>query len=291
MEHLAPRGHDAGGNDVAAIDDGRGAGDQHDPGAGIERASDGLRDGAGIVLAARVAHDASTQRLDPRAQHPGGLPEHRLLRRREPGLDDGRRHRLERPDPDRRLRAEAGEGAIEHRARDRERDHLDGREHLALAHHPRRRQRGDGQRFVHRIEPVDVRRGDEEQAVDRREHVAAPGERRSDPHAAARESLRRGLRGLVLGHVAGVEPRSDHRAASLALQQLDVLGAQHAPLPERPAADPHRVREHGTGRVGDTDPAEPHAAARARRTEVSSATIDAAISAALTAPMSSPTGA
>ena len=291
MEDFAPRGHDAGGNDVAAIDDGRGACDQHDPGAGVERVSDGPRDGAGIMVAARVADDASPERLDARAQHSGGLLEHRLLRRREPGLDDGGRHRLERPDPDCRLRAEAGEGAIEHRTRDRERDHLDGREHLALAHRPRRRQRGDGQRFVHRVEPIDVRRGGDEQAVDRREQVAASGERRSDPHSASRESLRRGLRGLVLGHVAGVEPRSDHGLASLALQQLDVRGAQHAPLPERPAAGPHGVREHGAGRIGDIDPAEPHAATRARRTEVSSATIDAAISAALTAPMSSPTGA
>ena len=136
MEHLAPGVHDAAGDDVPAIDDRGRTCNQNQIRARIERTADGQGDGAGIVVATGVGHDAPAQCLDAGPQHPGGLVQHRLSGRREPGLNHGGVHRLEGHHPNRRLRPEAGHGALEHRAGNRERYHLDRREHLSFAHRP-----------------------------------------------------------------------------------------------------------------------------------------------------------
>ena len=86
MEHLAPGGHDAAGDDVAAIDDGGCARDQHEPRTRFQGLADGQGDGAGVMAATHLVHDAAPQRFDAGPQHPGGLVEHRLLGRRQPGL-------------------------------------------------------------------------------------------------------------------------------------------------------------------------------------------------------------
>ena len=291
MEHLAPGGHDAAGDDVTAIDDGRCARDQHELRTRVEGVADGGGDGAGIVIATGIVHDAAAQRFDAGPEHPGGLVEHRLLRRREPGLDDGGGRRLEGCDTNRRPRTETRERAIEHFTGHGERNHLDRREHLALAHRPRPRQRGHGQRLVDRVEPIDVRHREHEEAIGRREQVAAPGKRPPDTHPGAGEGLRRGLRRYILHHVAGVDPRPRDHFEPFPLQEFGVRAAQHPALFERPAAGTYAVREHDAGRVCNLEPTELHTLLCIRKAAVISATIDAAISPAVTAPISSPTGA
>ena len=290
-KHLAAGRPRCARDDVPPIDDGGCTGDQHEPGARIERASDGSGHGSRVVVAAGLVHDMPPQCFDARPEHPGGLVEHRLLRRRQPGLDEGCGHRLEGREAQRRLRSEDRKRAIEHLAGDRERNHLDRRQHLALAYRPRTRQGRDGQRLVDGVEPIDVQRRDEKQTVGRREDVAASGKWRAHPHAGARKGLRRSMRRVVLGHVACVDPCSDDVTHPFALEERDIRGAEHPPLPEGTAAGSQSVREHDAGRVRDAEPAEPHARGRMRKPAVSSAAIDAAISAAVTAPISSPMGA
>ena len=162
--------------------------DQYELRAGVEGAADGRRDGAGIVAATDFVHDPAMNRFEAGPKHAGGLVQHRVLRGRQPGLDDGRGGRPEGRDPNRRLRAETFQGAIKHLAGDRERNDLDRGEHLVGAHRPPPGQSGDGQRLVHGVEPIDLRLGDQAHTIGFREHVAAPGKRRADAGPGACEA-------------------------------------------------------------------------------------------------------
>ena len=287
-----PAATTAARDDVPPIDDGRCAGDQHEPGARIERASDGAGYGSCVVVAAGLVHDMPPQCFDARPEHPGGLVEHRLLRRRQPGLDEGCGHRLEGREAQRRLRSEDRKRAIENLAGYRERNHLDRRQHLALAYRSRTRQGRDGQRLVDGVEPIDIQRRDEKQTVGRREDVAASGKWRAHPArggpasacaAACAASSSATSPASIRAPMTSPTPSRSRSATSAAPSTRPFLKVR--PPARRPCAStmPAEFR--------DAEPAEPHARGRMRKPAVSSAAIDAAISAAVTAPISSPMGA
>ena len=242
------------------------------------------------MAASDFVHDSAVDRFEAGPKHAGGLVQHRFLREREPGLDDCGGRRTERRDPNRRLRTEAFKAALEHLAGHRERNDLDGGEHLVRAHRPRPGHGGDCQRLVHGVEPIDGGLGNQTEAIGLGEDVAATGERCSDAGTGTRQSMRGGLGRRVLGHVAVVDAGSGDLVDTRPDQRLHVRTAQHAALLELPAPDLDAVREHDTGRVRGAEPAELHAPPRIRNRAVSSATMDTAISGAVCAPMSSPIG-
>ena len=243
------------------------------------------------MVATDFLHDSAVDRFEAGPKHAGGLVQHRFLREWKPGLDDCRGRRTEGRDPYRRLRTEAFQAAFEHLAGYRERNDLDGGEHLVRAHRPRPGHRGDGQRLVHGVEPLYGGLFDQTEAIGFGKDVAATGEWCAHAGPGTRQSMRRGLGRLVLGHVVFVDSGSGDLVDSRPDQCFHVRTAQNAALLELASPDLDPVREHDTGRVRGAEPAEPHPSPRIRNRAVSSATMDAAISGAVCAPISSPTGA
>ena len=118
-------------------------------------------------------------------------------------------------------------------------------------------------------------------------------QRRFAPARRVGEHQRR----LVLADVSGLQARRNDARHARRRQRQPALAGEKVALLERSAVDPHPVRENGALGFLDRGRAEFHAAALSARSGFlrSEATIspmiETAISAGLTAPMSSPIGA
>ena len=86
---------------------------------------------------------------------------------------------------------------------------LHGGDHLAFNHRLERRQRGNRHRLVDAVEPVDRVLVEHQHAGGFREQIAAAGEGAVGAHALAFHGRRDIGRGLILRHVARLEPRHD----------------------------------------------------------------------------------
>ena len=113
----------------------------------------------------------------------------------------------------------------------------------------------------------------------------------------ADETLGQLERRLVFAYVARLQPRRHDALHARRPKGQPLLEGKGVALFQREAADPHAMRQHGVLGLLDWRLAEFHAAALSERNGFlrSEATIspmiDTAISAGLTAPMSSPIGA
>ena len=188
-------------------------------------------------------------------------------------------------------------GHRQHVAGHRERDDLHRGHQVLRRHHRVVRQGADGQRFVDRVQAIDHRRIDAQQARHLGRQVHPPGGR-----AGAREQRRDQRLGQAVGrdvlrHVARFQPGDDDLLAAGLAQRGHRALVQHRSLADHPLADALRVRHDGAAGFVQRDRAEFHAASGCfcgtgapRRTATSSAMIDSAISGAVTASMLRPTG-
>ena len=152
-------------------------------------------------------------------------------------------------------------------AADREGDDLDGRHHLPGLDQLVGRQGRHRHRLVGPVEPVEPAGVDDGEAPRLREQVDAAGERPTQAQVLpARRPGHRGG-GLVLAHVARLEPGHDDALQARRLDRPRILGGQHPALLEHPAflaagaGQGQAVRQDPALRLGQGHLAELHAAA------------------------------
>ena len=103
-------------------------------------------------------------------------------------------------------------------------------------HRLERRQRRERDRLVDAVEPVDGILVDHQHAGRFREQVGAAGEGAVDMHALPRHRLGDLSRGLVLGHVARLEPRHHDVLDAGRLQRRNLGGPDQRALLEHQRA-------------------------------------------------------
>ena len=182
------------------------------------------------------------------------------------------------------------DAALEHRALDRERDDLDGRDHLLGQGRLEGGKRRDRDRLVDQVQPVDPGLVQDQKPGLLGEQVDPARKRLVDPQMRPGRRLREQARSLVLMHVVGPQPGGDHRADAGRGQRREVVRGQPPALAERELPGLDRMGEDRALGLGQRQIAEPHAAGSRRSTSVISAITESATSAGLTAPIASPAG-
>ncbi len=217
MDDLAPGLHHAHGADVAAVDGGRGAGDQQQVGAIGDQGPQFAGDGGGVVRAAapaaacrpdrRRARGGLDRALDDTLLEAGQLAQHQAdAAAAEFVQRDGWRCAGEGLD-----RGERGAGHGEG-------DDLDGGDHVAGRDLGKVGQGGDGEGFVGEVDAVDRGRIDPQQAGRIGMQVDPAGDGTAAGQQRAVEGTGHPVGGLVLGHVAGGEAGGDDLAAAGGLE-------------------------------------------------------------------------
>ena len=112
----------------------------------------------------------------------------------------------------------------------------------------------------------------------------------------ARDGVREETRGLVLAHVARVQPRDDDLGHTRGFERVDARRVERFTLLEDKSVASDRMGDNAAQRVPDRNRAEFHAAFSARkgflrRAAMISPSTETAISAGDTEPMSRPMGA
>ncbi len=182
------------------------------------------------------------------------------------------------------------DAALEHRARDRERDDLDGRHHLLGQGRLERGERRDRDRLVDQVQPVDPGLVQDQEPGLLGEQVDTARKRLVDPQMRPGRRLGQQARSLVLVDVVRPEPGADHRADPGRSERREVVRSQPPALAEDELSGLHRMGEDRALRLGERQIAEPHAAGSRRSTSVISAITESATSAGLTAPIARPAG-
>ena len=160
-----------------------------------------------------------------------------------------------------------------------------------------RRQGRGSDRLVDGVEPVDSVGVDDREPRNFSEQIDPSSERRRAAQMRAGETLGKLKRRVILADVAVLQARRQNTRRARRRQCEPALAGQGVALLEREAVNPDRVRENGALSLLDWRWAEFHAAALSARSGFlrSEATIspmiETAISAGLTAPISSPIGA
>jgi hypothetical protein len=241
--------------------------------------------------------DPRPGRREARFEHPKSLRDHAGLQPRKHRRDHADAHWPEWLNRNRGRWAQRRERSLERSGGSCKRNDLDGRDHVAIGDCPIWRQGRDGDRLVDRIDFVDGLGPDDRQPRRLGEQVDPSRERRGAAQIHAGEALGERERRLVLADVSMLEPRRNDALNGRRRQSQPALVGEDVALLELSAVDPHPVRENGSLGFLDRGWAEFHAAALSARSGFlrSEATIspmiETAISAGLTAPMSSPIGA
>jgi hypothetical protein len=149
-------------------------------------------------------------------------------------------------------------------------------------------QGGDGQAFVQRVHLLDQRGVEHQQPGRLGQQVDAPGGGAAAGQQRAEQPVGDARGRCVLRHVALFEARGDHLAEAAGAQGLDGPGIQRRALLDDAARQPDGVGEDRAPRLLQPGGAEDHLPLRRATT---CAMMDSAISGAVTAPMSRPTGA
>ena len=182
------------------------------------------------------------------------------------------------------------DAALEHRALDRERDDLDGRDHLLGERRLEGGKRRDRDRLIDQVQPVDPSPVQDQKPGLLGEQVDPARKRLVDPQMRPGRGLGEQARGLVLVHVVGPEPGGDHGSDAGRGQRREVVRRQPPALAERELSGLDRMGEDRALGLGQRQIAEPHAAGSSRSTWVISAITESATSAGLTAPIARPAG-
>ncbi len=169
--------------------------------------------------------------------------------------------RLKRRDPQDRRPGGQIAPRVDDGAADRERDDLHRGHHVAGGDGHERGERGEGDRLVERVQPVDPLAIHDAHAGGLGVEVAAPGRRGGRVDMLAGDGVRDPRGGRVLAEVAVIEQRGDDARVTSGGERGQIIRAELAPFLEHAAGETEGVPEDRPLGDGQFDAIELHARA------------------------------
>jgi hypothetical protein len=232
----------------------------HHFGAGFDHLVDGARQCRLFVRHTPFGNNGRAGRLQARGGDLERLLDYFRRQARQQRRDDADLANRIGRDPDDRLRlGRSRHSGVTCLRRYRERDDLNGGDHLAFDHRLEQRQGGERYRLVDAVDPVDGIFVDHQHARGFGKQIAAAG--KGAVGARARTGNRRGDigGGLVLRHIAGLQPRHDDLLDAGGVERGDMRRPDQRALLEHEIALTDRVHRRRANRVVGSDRTEFHA--------------------------------